>query len=77
MVLEGKLFKKLKYGHEMFLARKDWFWDFLLGYPKSRRFKDLQGSLACEIFLITFFEFIGQYYYQNDVFIFQEVISEL
>jgi hypothetical protein len=41
------------------------------------KFKDLQGSLTLEKIFITVFEFIGQFYFQNDVFIRQEVFSEL
>jgi hypothetical protein len=42
----------------------------LLGSPKTMKFSDLQ-----EIFM-TVFEFIGQFFFQNDVVKLQEVFSE-
>jgi hypothetical protein len=51
-------------------------WDFYLGFPKTMEFRDLQGSLTQKIFFITVFEFIGQFFFQNYVFKFQEVFSD-
>jgi hypothetical protein len=36
-----------------------WFWDFLLGYPK------------------TVFEFIGQFFFKNDIFKLQKVFQSM
>jgi hypothetical protein len=41
------------------------------------KFRDLQGSLTWEEFFMTVFEFIGQFFFRNDVFKHQEVFSEL
>jgi hypothetical protein len=41
------------------------------------KFRDLQGSLTWEKFFITVFEFIGQFFFQNDDLKLQEVFSEL
>jgi hypothetical protein len=48
----------------------------LFGYPKTIRFTELLGSLKREKFFITIFEFIAQFYFQNDIFELQEVFSE-
>jgi hypothetical protein len=40
------------------------------------KFRGLQGSLTWKKFFMTVFEFIGQYFFQNDVFKLQEVFSE-
>jgi hypothetical protein len=39
-----------------------WFWDFMLGYDKTMKFR------SSEKFFIAVFEFIGQFCFQNDVF---------
>jgi hypothetical protein len=49
----------------------------MLGYPKTMKFRDLQGSLTRDKFFIAIFEFIRQYFFQNDVFKIQEVFLEL
>jgi hypothetical protein len=49
----------------------------LLGYAKTMKFRDLQESLTWKKFFMAIFEFIGQCYFQNDVFKIQEVFSEL
>jgi hypothetical protein len=49
----------------------------MLGCPETMKVRDLQGSLSWEKFFICVFEFIGQFFFQNDVFKLQEVISEL
>jgi hypothetical protein len=49
----------------------------LLGCPKTIKFRDLQGSLSWEKFFMTVYEFIGQFFFQNDVFKLQKVFSEL
>jgi hypothetical protein len=49
----------------------------LLGCPKTMKFRNLQGSVSCEKFFITVFEFVGQSFFQNIVFKLQEVFSEL
>jgi hypothetical protein len=54
-----------------------WVRDFLIGYPRSMKFRDLQGNLMWEKLFITIFEFIGQFFFQNYVFAIQEVFSEL
>jgi hypothetical protein len=41
------------------------------------KFRDSQGSLYSEKFFMTIFEFIGQFYFQNDIFKLLEVVSEL
>jgi hypothetical protein len=41
------------------------------------KFRDLQGSLSWEKFSMTVFEFIGHFFLQNEVFVLQEVFSEL
>jgi hypothetical protein len=38
-----------------------WFGDFLHDYPDTMNFRDLQGSLTWKKFLMTVFEFIGQF----------------
>jgi hypothetical protein len=48
------------------------FWDFLHGYLKTMKFRDLQ-----EAFDGRNFAFIGQFFCQNDVFKLQQVYSEL
>jgi hypothetical protein len=48
----------------------------LFGYPKTIKFKDLLGSLTWKKFFMTVFEFIGQFFVQNDVFKLQEVFSD-
>jgi hypothetical protein len=53
-----------------------WSWDFLLGYPKTMKFRDLLGSLTWKKFFMNVFEFIGQFFFQNDVFKLKEVFSE-
>jgi hypothetical protein len=53
------------------------FLDFKFGYPKTMKYRDLQGSLAWELFFIAVFEFIRQLFFQNDVFKIQEDFSEL
>jgi hypothetical protein len=53
------------------------FQDFLLGCLKTIKFRDLQENLSWEKFFITVFEFIGQLFFQNDVFKLQEVFSEI
>jgi hypothetical protein len=52
-------------------------WDFMLGYPKTMKFRDLQGSLTWEKFSMAIFEFIRPFSFQNNVFKLQEVFSEL
>jgi hypothetical protein len=49
----------------------------LLGCPKTMNFRDLQGSLSSKKLFMTVFEFIGQFFFQNDVFKLQGVFSEL
>jgi hypothetical protein len=49
----------------------------MLGYPKTMKFGDLQGSVTREKFFMAIFEFIRQSFFQNDVFKIQEVFSEL
>jgi hypothetical protein len=49
----------------------------MLGYPKTLKFRDLQGNLTWEELFMTIFEFIRQFFFQNDVFKIQEVFSEL
>jgi hypothetical protein len=49
----------------------------LLGCPTTMKFRDLQESLTWEEFFIAVFEFIGQFFFQNDIFKLQEVFSEL
>jgi hypothetical protein len=39
---------------------------------KTKKLRDLQGSLACKKFVMTIFEFIGKFYFK-----FLEVFSEL
>jgi hypothetical protein len=53
-----------------------WFWDFFLGYPKTMKFRDFQRSLTWKKVFMTVFESIGQFFFQNNVFKLQEVISE-
>jgi hypothetical protein len=45
--------------------------------PKTMKFKDLQGGLTWEEYFMTVFEFIGQFFSQNDVLKLQVVFSEL
>jgi hypothetical protein len=40
------------------------------------KFKNLQGNLLWEKFFMTVFEFIGQFFFLNDVYKLQEVFSE-
>jgi hypothetical protein len=78
IILEEKLSEKFKIGQQNFSGVKvSIAWVFLLGYPKTLKVRDLQGSLSWEKFFITVFEFIGQLCFQNDVFKLQEVFSEL
>jgi hypothetical protein len=49
----------------------------MLGYHKTMKFSDLQGNHTCEKFIMAIFEFIRQFFFQNDVFKIQEVFSEL
>jgi hypothetical protein len=53
-----------------------WFWDFLLEYPKTIKFRDFQGSLTWKKLFMAVFEFIGQFFFQNDIYKLQEVFSE-
>jgi hypothetical protein len=53
------------------------FLDILLGCAKTMKFRDSQGSLSCEKFFITVFEFVEQFSLQNDVFKKQDLFSEL
>jgi hypothetical protein len=62
IILEEKLSKKL---------------NFLLGCPKTMKFRDLQRSLAWEKIFMAVFAFIGQFFFQNNVFKLQEIFSEL
>jgi hypothetical protein len=71
--LEEKLSNKIKNGHENF----SWFRDFLLGFSKNMKFRELWGSLAWEKSFMTIFEVIEQFYIQNYAFKLQEVFSEL
>jgi hypothetical protein len=50
--------------------------DFLPEYPKTMKFRDLQGSPTLKTFFMTVLEFIGQFFSQNDVFKLQEVFAE-
>jgi hypothetical protein len=54
------------------------FWDFLLGYPKIMKFKDLQGSFTWEKFFLTiliyFYKFTSKMMFLYKL---QEVFSEL
>jgi hypothetical protein len=43
-----------------------WFWDFLLEYAKIMRLTEN-----------SYFEFIGQFYFQNDVFKLIKIFSKL
>jgi hypothetical protein len=54
------------------------FWDFLLGYPKTKKFRDFQGSLInyVEKKFMAVFEYIGPFFFQSDIFKLQEVFSE-
>jgi hypothetical protein len=38
----------------------------LLGYPKTMKFRYLQGNLTQKKKCMTVFEFIGQFFFQND-----------
>jgi transcription initiation factor IIF auxiliary subunit len=49
----------------------------LLGYPITKKFRDLQGSLTWEKFFMTVFEFIGQSFFKNCVYKLHDVFSEL
>jgi hypothetical protein len=40
------------------------------------KFRDLQGSLSLAKFFMAIFEFVGQFFFQNDVFQLQEDFSE-
>jgi hypothetical protein len=73
IILEEKLSNKIKNGHENF----SWFRDFLLGFSKTMKFRELQLSLAREKVSMTIFEFIAQFYFQNYAFKLQEVFSEI
>jgi hypothetical protein len=68
--------KKLKNGHENF-SGVSIVWDFLLGCSKTIKFRDLQGSLFREKISMMVFDFMGQFFFRNDVFKLQEVFSEL
>jgi hypothetical protein len=63
IILEEKLSNKFKNGHEFFFIR----FRFPEPLPPCKR----------EKFFMTIFEFIGQFYFQNDVFKLQIVFSEL
>jgi hypothetical protein len=49
----------------------------MLGYPRTMKFRDIQGSLTWEKFFMAIFEFIRQFFFQNEVLKVQEVFSEL
>jgi hypothetical protein len=49
----------------------------MFGYPKTKKFRDLQGSLTREKFFMAIFELIRQFFFQNDVFKIQEIFLEL
>jgi hypothetical protein len=74
IILEEKLSNKLKNGHENFSGVRVSI--VLLGYPKTMKFRDLQRSLTWEKYCMTVFEFIGQFFFQNDFFKLQEVFSK-
>jgi hypothetical protein len=40
------------------------------------KFRDLQRSLTWKKFFINVFEIIGEFFFENDVFKFQDVFSE-
>jgi hypothetical protein len=40
------------------------------------KFRDLQGSLSWQKFLMAIFEFFGQFFFQNDVFKLHEDFSK-
>jgi hypothetical protein len=41
------------------------------------KFRDSQESLNSETFFMSIFEFIGEFYFQNDIFKLLKVVSEL
>jgi hypothetical protein len=48
----------------------------LVECPKTMKFRDLQRILSWKKIFITVFEFIGQFFFQNDVFKLQGVFLE-
>jgi hypothetical protein len=49
---------------------------FLFGYPKTIKFRDLQCNLTGKKFYFDRFCFIGQFFFEHDIFKLQEVFSE-
>jgi hypothetical protein len=53
-----------------------WFWDCLLGYPKTMKIRDLKGNLTWRKLFMIVIDFIGKIFFQNDIYKLQEVFSE-
>jgi hypothetical protein len=67
IILEVKLSNKFRNGHEKFRGCKG-----VHGFETSCL--DISGGSR---FFMSIFEFIGQFFFQNDVFKLQEVFSDL
>jgi hypothetical protein len=61
IILEEKLSNEFKNGHEKFLCK-------LHGFGTSKQEVLNYGNLYNRKFLIAIFEFVGQLFFQNDVF---------